>query len=91
MLSHTVTVWGQVDTQGVQDVNEGGVIVQTTITRINNKNKKYNEVTTWYRGKERCEKFSLKERMAIERTIEDEKQKRANKKQETQRIQDRYK
>ncbi len=75
----------------VQDVKEGGVIVQTTITRINNKNKKYNEVTTWYRGQERCEKFSLKERMAIEKSIEKEKEKRRKKEQETQLIRDRYK
>ncbi len=75
----------------VKDVKEGGDIVQVTITRINIKNKKYNEVTKWYRGKERCEKFSLKERMTIEQAIKDEKQKRANQEKETQQIKDRYK
>lgn len=75
----------------VKDVKDGDVIVQTTITRINIRDTKYNEVTKWYRGKDRCEKFSLKERMTIEQAIEDEKQKRANKEQETQRIKNRYK
>lgn len=75
----------------VRDVKEGGVIVQTTITKIYKKNKKYNEVTTWYRGRERCEKFTLKERTAIERDIEAEKKKRADEDREAQRIRDRYK
>lgn len=75
----------------VKDIKEGGIVVQTTITRIYKKNKKFNEVTTWYRGKERCEKFSLKERMAIEREIEKEKQKRAKEKQESQQVIERYK
>lgn len=75
----------------VRDVKEGGVIVQTTITKIYKKDQKFNEVTTWYRGKERCEKLSLKERMAIERAVEEEKQKRRDQERETQRIRDRYK
>jgi hypothetical protein len=75
----------------VRDVKEGGVIVQTTITRIYKKDQKFNLSTTWYRGKERCERLSLKERMAIERDIEAEKKKRMNEDREVQRIRDRYK
>jgi hypothetical protein len=75
----------------VRDVKEGGVIVQTTITKIYKKDQKFNVATTWYRGKERCEKLTLKERMAIERGIEAEKKKRADEDREAQRIRDRYK
>ena len=75
----------------VKDIKEGGVVVQTTITRVHKKNKKFNKVVTWYRGKERCEKFSLKERMAIERDIEKEKKKRAKEEKESQRVIEHYK